>query len=255
MPFYHVQIVYKKSGEKYESTEYELNLSAEDAKLLSEQYEKGMVFFKGKWIDVLNIKTIKIRETPIKSTSYLPNLSSYMMFNRNSTFIKIATRQFIKSPPTKKGISDKPEKLKQPLGKNIFIVHGRDKTPALELARVIEKRYPIDTILLEEKAHRGRTIIEKLEDYSEVDFAIIILTPDDLGALKGEPHRERGRQNVIFELGQFIGKIGRKKVCLLIKGDIEIPSDLRGVGYHRFHNSINECYLNVETELKEAGLI
>lgn len=139
--------------------------------------------------------------------------------------------------------------------KNVFIVHGRDKTPALELARVIEKRYPIETILLEEKAHRGRTIIEKLEDYSKVDFAFITLTPDDFGALKGEPLRERARQNVIFELGQFIGKIGREKVCLLIKGNIEIPSDLRGVGYYRFNESIKECFLDVENELKEAGLI
>lgn len=139
--------------------------------------------------------------------------------------------------------------------KIVFVVHGRDKTPALELARIIEKRYPIDAILLEEKPHRGRTLIEKLEDYSKVDFAFITITPDDLGALKGEPFKERGRQNVIFELGQFIGKIGRKRTCLFIKGDIEIPSDLHGVGYYRFHKSIKERFLEIESELKEAKLI
>lgn len=139
--------------------------------------------------------------------------------------------------------------------KNVFIVHGRDKTPALELARIIEKRFPIDAILLEEKPHRGRTLIEKLEDYSKVDFAFITITPDDLGALKGEPLKERGRQNVIFELGQFIGKIGRKRTCLFIKGDIEIPSDLRGVGYYRFYKSVRERFLEIENELKEAKLV
>jgi predicted nucleotide-binding protein len=139
--------------------------------------------------------------------------------------------------------------------KKIFIVHGRDKTPALELARFVEKKYPIDAILLEEEAHRGRTLIEKLEDYSGVDYAFITLTPDDVGALKGERLQDRGRQNVIFELGQFIGKIGRKNVCLFMKGDVEIPSDLRGIGYYPYTNYIKECFTDVEKELKEAKLI
>jgi predicted nucleotide-binding protein len=137
----------------------------------------------------------------------------------------------------------------------IFIVHGRDKTPALELARFVEKKYPIDAILLEEEAHRGRTLIEKLEDYSGVDYAFITLTPDDVGALKGERLQDRGRQNVIFELGQFIGKIGRRNVCLLIMGDVEIPSDLCGIGYYRFYKGVKECFTDVENELGEAKLI
>jgi len=139
--------------------------------------------------------------------------------------------------------------------RKVFVVHGRDKIPALELARFVEKRYPIDVIFLEEQAHRGRTLIEKLEDHSDVSFAFITLTPDDVGALKGEPLQERGRQNVIFEWGQFIGKIGRKNVCLLIKGDVEIPSDLRGIGEYRFNNNVKECFIDVENELKEAKLI
>ncbi len=137
----------------------------------------------------------------------------------------------------------------------VFIVHGRDEAPALALARFIEKRYPIDAILLEDEAHRGRTLIEKLENYSDVDFAFITLTPDDIGALKGEKLKERGRQNVIFELGQFIGKIGRKNVCLLTKGDVEIPSDLRGIGHYHFDNNVKECFIDVDTELKDAELI
>jgi len=139
--------------------------------------------------------------------------------------------------------------------KKIFIVHGRDKLPALELARFIEKKYRIDTILLEEEAHKGRTLIKKLEDSMRVDFAFIILTPDDIGALKGDPLTERARQNVIFELGQFMGRIGRKNTCLLIKGNIEIPSDLGGVGYYRFNESIKELFWDIANELKEAKLI
>jgi predicted nucleotide-binding protein len=139
--------------------------------------------------------------------------------------------------------------------KKVFIVHGRDKTPALELARFVERRYLIEAILLEEQPHRGRTLIEKLEDYSDVDYAFITLTPDDVGALKGEPLKERGRQNVIFEWGQFIGKISRKNICLLVKGDVEIPSDLRGISEYRFNHDIRECFIDVDNELREAKLI
>jgi predicted nucleotide-binding protein len=67
--------------------------------------------------------------------------------------------------------------------------------------------------------------------------------------------QERGRQNVIFEWGQFIGKIGRKNVCLLIKGGVEIPSDLRGIGEYRFSRNIKECFIDVENELRDAKLI
>jgi predicted nucleotide-binding protein len=83
--------------------------------------------------------------------------------------------------------------------RKVFIVHGRDRLPALELKVLIKDKYPIKTILLEREAHGGKTLLEKLEEYSDVDYAFIILTPDDVGALKGESPRERGRQNVIFE--------------------------------------------------------
>lgn len=137
----------------------------------------------------------------------------------------------------------------------VFIVHGRDRLPALELKVLIEDKYPIRAILLEKEAHAGKTLPEKLEEYSDVDYAFITLTPDDLGALKGEPLRERGRQNVIFEWGLFQGKIKRKNMCILIKGDIEIPSDLIGIMHYRFRDSVDECFLGIDTELRKAELI
>lgn len=127
--------------------------------------------------------------------------------------------------------------------------------PALELKVLIEEKYPIKAILLEKEAHAGKTLPEKLEEYSDVDYAFITLTPDDLGALKGEPLRERGRQNVIFEWGLFQGKIKRKNLCILIKGDIEIPSDLIGIGHYKFRDSVDECFLGIDTELRKAKLV
>lgn len=141
------------------------------------------------------------------------------------------------------------------ISNKVFIVHGREKTPALELARLIEDRYPIRPILLDEQIMKGQTLIEKLEEHSNVAFAFVILTPDDIGGLKGEPLRERVRQNVIFEWGLFIGKLGRTNVCVLKKGDTEIPSDLKGIGEYRFNQSVRECFLDIENELKNAKLI
>lgn len=99
--------------------------------------------------------------------------------------------------------------------KKVFLVHGRDKTPALELSRFLDGEFPIKTIFLDEQAWKGATLIEKLEQNSDVDYAFITLTPDDEGALKGDSLNGRARQNVIFEWGIFIGKLGREKITVL----------------------------------------
>jgi predicted nucleotide-binding protein len=67
--------------------------------------------------------------------------------------------------------------------------------------------------------------------HGEVGFAVVLLTPDDEGNKKGESPRPRARQNVILELGYFIGRLGRHQVCALKRGEVEIPSDFDGVVY------------------------
>ncbi len=114
----------------------------------------------------------------------------------------------------------------------VFLVHGHDEGALNLLARFLEK-LGLEAIILKEQPNQGRTIIEKYEDYAnEVGFAVILLTPDDLAssALETTLNR-RARQNVVFELGYFTGRLGRGRVCLLRKGDVEMPSDLFGVIY------------------------
>lgn len=113
----------------------------------------------------------------------------------------------------------------------VFVVHGHDGELKQSVARIIEKQ-GIEAIILSEQANKGRTIIEKFEDYSDVSGAICLFTADDYGrAKKDTEDNTRARQNVVLEAGYFMGKLGRDRVVLLADKDIEMPSDLSGVVY------------------------
>lgn len=116
----------------------------------------------------------------------------------------------------------------------IFIVHGHDGEAKERTARFVEK-LGFKPIILNEQVSRGLTIIEKIEKYSNVRFAIVLYTPDDLGNTESEAKNGilslRARQNVIFEHGFLIGKIGRENVVPLVAGNVELPSDISGIVY------------------------
>lgn len=120
-------------------------------------------------------------------------------------------------------------KLMLPTSKRIFIVHGHDGEARETVARFITS-LGLEPVILHEQANRGRTVIEKVEANSDVGFAIVLLTPDDLGKAKDATELEpRARQNVLLELGYFIAKLTRERVCALKRGTVEIPSDFAGV--------------------------
>lgn len=123
-------------------------------------------------------------------------------------------------------------RLVLPTSNKIFIVHGHDEGALNGLARFLEK-LKLEAIILKEQPNQGRTIIEKYEaSAAEVGFAVVLLTPDDVGsAVSAQGQNQRVRQNVNFELGYFAGKLERGRVCLLRKGNVEIPSDLFGIVY------------------------
>lgn len=145
------------------------------------------------------------------------------------------------------------EKEGAELGNKIFIVHGRDEAAKEASARFLEK-LGLQPIILHEQPNIGRTIIEKFEAYADVGYAIILLTPDDMGGLASEkPELNlRARQNVVFELGYFIGKLGRKRVCALYREDVELPSDFHGVLYVSLDNG-DAWKFHLAKELKAIG--
>jgi len=161
-------------------------------------------------------------------------------------------------------IENKPESFPKRNTKNtknkkiknkVFIVHGHDNETKQEVSRYIES-LNIEAIILHEQASSGMTIIEKIEHYSsEADFALVLYTACDLGRgikeTKSHP-RNRARQNVIFEHGYLMAKLGRENVCALVKGEIETPNDISGVVYVGL-DTAGAWKLEVNKELQACG--
>ncbi len=150
------------------------------------------------------------------------------------------------------GVSAMPQST---YGNEVFIVHGHDDEAKETVARFVEN-FGIEATILHEQANRGQTIPEKFEEHAgEAGFAIILLTPDDVGASKDETDapKPRARQNVVLELGYFWGRLGRGRVCVLYKGGVELPSDMQGLLYVPM--DISEGWkLKLAREMKQAGL-
>lgn len=138
--------------------------------------------------------------------------------------------------------------------RKVFVVHGHDNETKQSVARFLEK-LGLEAIILHEQSNRGLTLIEKFEQNADVAYAVVLMTPDDVGAAKADANslRDRARQNVVLELGYFMGTLGRKNVAALNRGDIERPSDYDGVVYIEYDPS-DGWKLFLAKELKEAGL-
>jgi predicted nucleotide-binding protein len=135
----------------------------------------------------------------------------------------------------------------------VFVVHGHNHGVKESVARFLEK-LDLDPVILHEKPNAGRTIIEKVSDYADVHFAVVLLTADDEGRPRGsaEPAQFRARQNVILELGYFLGKLGRARVCALYEKGVELPSDYQGVLFLPLEGG-DRWKFDLVRELRAAG--
>ena len=135
----------------------------------------------------------------------------------------------------------------------VFIVHGRDNLRRAAVARFVE-RLGMEAVILAEQADEGRTIIEKFEAHgNEADYAIVLMTPDDFGGVTGSEPRPRARQNVVLELGYFMGRLERRRVTALVVGEVERPSDVDGVLYVRWDDD-DAWQRLVARNMKAVGL-
>lgn len=169
---------------------------------------------------------------------------------RMAAFLE-STISFIETymPPTTTSVECNP--IEKVFGEKIFIVCGRDKHFLGDVERTLNK-FGLHTIILSDVANTGDTIIEKFEKQaSECGFAIILLSPDDEGALKGDPLQPRARQNVILEWGYFTGYLSRERTCALCRGEVEFPSDMHGLVYTNWGEDTGK--LQLARDLRAAG--
>lgn len=193
------------------------------------------------------------------------NRSPYSIFEASAMWKAIdavpdVTDKFINKPPGSMKTTPESNTIKHD-NKKVFIVHGHDTELKNDVELFITS-INLEPIVLHRQLDEGLTIIEKFEKHSEVSFAIILLTPDDIGypeyeSRTNENERKvefRARQNVIFEFGFFVGKLGRKNVCCIYKSGVTLPSDLSGLIYKQVNKTAEEVGLSLMKELKNAGL-
>ncbi len=152
-----------------------------------------------------------------------------------------------------------PNDLPAPSNK-VFVVHGHDQALKIDVERFIHQ-IGLEPIVLHRQPDKGQTIIEKFEEHSDVGYAFILLTPDEVAytidqeKLPDASRKKelRTRPNVIFEFGFFVGKLGRQRVCCIYKEGVVLPSDLTGLIYKKVADSIDSQAYSIIQELKAAG--
>ena len=141
--------------------------------------------------------------------------------------------------------------------KKVFVVYGHDTNARTQLEAML-RRWDLEPLILDQLVSSGQTIIEKLEEYtSQVDFGIVLATPDDIGYAKGkeENKKYRVRQNVVMELGMLLASIGRSKTAILLSQaeEMESPSDIQGLIYIPFKDNVEETKLSLAKEMNNNG--
>jgi predicted nucleotide-binding protein len=174
---------------------------------------------------------------------------TYNVQGRNTDAVKAALEQ------AEQGEKGQPDT--QQANKNVFVVYGHDQDVRNQLEAML-RRWGLEPLILDQLPSEGQTIIEKLESYtSEVNFAVVLATPDDEGHRADHPDEKayRARQNVVLELGMLLSKLGRKKVAILLKDqeDMERPSDIQGLIYIPFKDSLKDAGLMLAKEMCAQG--
>ncbi|MDY0952131.1 nucleotide-binding protein [Bacillus thuringiensis] len=228
--------------------------------------EKEELQFNGYFLKAQNIVRIKVKTTelPIKAivdrmdAAVPPNMVWFT--TKEEAFGDDGYTQDITTEIIKEAKVRMQELPKLPAGpssteidnKKVFIVHGHDESVKIAVARFLE-RLALKPIILHEQASGGTTIIEKIENNTDVGFGIVLYTPCDLGKAKNDDELQiRARQNVVFEHGYLIAKLGRSNVCALVKDNIEKPNDISGVVYINYDSGTG-WHMELFKELKNAG--
>lgn len=237
--------------------------------ILKPYISKEEMYVDGACLRNGNIRSLKIKKSDKKSSeltriandnvpdNFIIFLSAEDVISGDS-YVEDITRDLLKE--IKDEVSQSSKKEAKPLNlnndnKKIFVVHGHDNSSKSEMARFLE-RLGLEPIILHEQASLSNTIIEKIEANSDIGYAVVLYTPCDLGSRKtGNPElKARARQNVVFEHGYFIGRLGRSRVSALLVDGVETPNDISGVVYIDL-DARGAWKLDLAKELIAAGYI
>ena len=145
-------------------------------------------------------------------------------------------------------------------GRRVFVVYGHDDQALTKLDAML-RRWQLDPLILGQLPSGGQTVIEKLEHYQQdVAFGVVLATPDDEGHRREHPDEKlfRVRQNVVLELGMLLASpsLGRRRVAILLReqGEMERPSDIQGLIYIPFRDSVTEVGTQLAKELTQQGV-
>lgn len=264
--YYHIIIkLIEKNKRDYNITLSELDITNLDeiiADIILPYLNENEFLFDGQMLVKNNINSLKIfttnklsqelldieKQISVDSFMYFPKRDGVVTYEQYGTDI---TKDVFKKAQS--NIKEKENKTIQNYNQNnVFIVHGHDNEAKIEVARFIEK-LGFNPIILHEQVSNNQTIIEKIESYSDVGFGVILYTECDIGAKKSESPdlKSRARQNVVFEHGFLIGKLGRKNVCQLVKGDIETPNDISGIVYTSMDST--NWQIELAKEMRASG--
>jgi predicted nucleotide-binding protein len=176
---------------------------------------------------------------------------SILNIEKEATFTMENIGQVSPNRKQQENIANKDKRIFQ----KVFIVHGHNEEMKEKVSSFV-KQLGLEAVILHEQVDLGRTIIEKFEQESiNVDYAIILLTPDDKGFSIKNPDdiQYRARQNVILELGYFYAKLGRGKVCALLSEGVELPSDIAGILYKQYVKDNTGWKYEIAREMNKIG--
>lgn len=209
----------------------------------------------GKFVNEVEVLKSRIRE--LKKIDHIPLDVSHEFLDFSIGLINMIKKSIEVHEKTLERLKDKNKRINflDPIGRDVFLIHGHGKALVKEFRELLEKHLNIQPIILVDESGSGRTIIEQIENYGmRSAFAFSIFTPDDWVKNNGKEYFQT-RPNVLFELGWFCGRYGRSKVRIIKQKGTELPSDLSGLITLDFHENIEEVFFRIKRELEEFGLI
>lgn len=261
--FYHARVILKPERAKDNPTvAYELDMTHEDlmVKVARPLIEGKQFYCGGVVVNPSRVQEFRFSETQQSSTELAP-------------FIKARHRShniLMAGPPEHEVIWEGVDKTRAIIDEartpelkdvsinqrvandRVFVVHGHDQR-AVDQTEILIRRFGLTPIILRDAPSEGRTVIEKFEAHSNVGCAIILLTPDDIGGADRDHLLPRARQNVVWEWGYLVARLGRQNVICLYKSGVETPSDLHGLVTIHISEDVREKAEEIKRELKAAG--